>query len=135
TRNTAWGSSARRSSSPRPSIVPVNRSARRGWRRANFNGRQRHTFTRRTRMKIKGSVAGLLSVVLTLAVSSVRAEDKKDIKIGMVAKSQSNAVFQAAYAGAKAAAAELGPKYNANVTIDWQTPADEDAQKQAQAIG
>jgi ribose transport system substrate-binding protein len=29
---------------------------------------------------------------------------------------------------------ELGPKYNANVTIDWQTPADEDAQKQAQAV-
>jgi ribose transport system substrate-binding protein len=71
---------------------------------------------------------------LMLMVSSVHAEDKKDIKIGMVAKSQSNAVFQAAYAGAKAAAVELGPKYNANVTIDWQTPADEDAQKQAQAV-
>jgi ribose transport system substrate-binding protein len=83
-------------------------------------------------MKIRSIVAGL--IVGVLALSSARADDKKDIKIGMVAKSQSNAVFQAAYAGAKAAAAELGPKYNANVTIDWQTPADEDAQKQAQAI-
>ena len=83
-------------------------------------------------MKIRNIVAAL--IVGVLALSSARADDKKDIKIGMVAKSQSNAVFQAAYAGAKAAAKELGPKYNANITIDWQTPADEDAQKQAQAI-
>src|SRR5207237_3756705 len=68
-------------------------------------------------------------------ISSVaQAGDKKDIKIGIVAKGQSNAVFQAAYAGARAAAKELGNKYNANITIDWQTPADEDAQKQAQAL-
>ncbi len=84
-------------------------------------------------MKIQNVVGGLFAVLLAFA-SAVHADDKRDIKIGMVAKSQSNAVFQAAYAGAKAAAAELGPKYNANVTIDWQTPADEDAQKQAQAI-
>jgi ribose transport system substrate-binding protein len=84
-------------------------------------------------MKIRGIIAGLTACVL-MTVSAVRAETR-DIKIGMVAKSQSNAVFQAAYAGAKAAAKELGPKYNANVTIDWQTPADEDAQKQAQAVG
>jgi ribose transport system substrate-binding protein len=58
----------------------------------------------------------------------------KKIKLGMVAKSQSNAVFQAAYAGAQAAAKELGSKYNAEVSIDWQTPPDEDVQKQAQAI-
>src|SRR3954468_1226900 len=81
-------------------------------------------------MKIRAIVGS----ALMWAVSVAHAEDKKDIKIGMVAKSQSNAVFQAAYAGAKAAAAELGPKYNANVSIDWQTPADEDAQKQAQSI-
>jgi len=58
----------------------------------------------------------------------------KKITIGLVAKSQSNPVFQAAYAGAKDAARELGPKYDADVTIDWQTPPDEDAQKQAEAI-
>lgn len=60
--------------------------------------------------------------------------DHKKIVIGMVAKSQSNAVFQAALVGAQDAAKELGPKYDADVTIDWQTPADEDAQKQAQAV-
>src|SRR3954468_7383392 len=65
---------------------------------------------------------------------SARADERKKIRIGLVAKSQSNAVFQAAYAGAKDAAKELGDKYNADITIDWQTPADEDAQKQAEAI-
>jgi ribose transport system substrate-binding protein len=62
------------------------------------------------------------------------AQEKKKITIGLVAKSQSNPVFQAAYKGAQDAAKELGAKYNADVTIDWQTPASEDAQKQAQAI-
>src|SRR5436190_19143049 len=36
---------------------------------------------------------------------------KKQIKIGIVAKSISNAVFQAAHSGAQDAAKELGPKY------------------------
>src|SRR3954468_2106771 len=63
-----------------------------------------------------------------------RADERKKIRIGLVAKSQSNAVFQAAYAGAKDAAKELADQYNADVTIDWQTPTDEDAQKQSEAI-
>lgn len=70
----------------------------------------------------------------TNEASAPSGNQKKHIVLGMVAKSQSNAVFQAAYAGAKAAAKELGDKYNADVEIDWQTPADEDAQKQAEAI-
>ena len=71
--------------------------------------------------------------VLVLCASTSTAQPKK-ITLGMVAKSQSNAVFQAAYAGAKDAAKELGPKYGVEVFIDWQTPPEEDAQKQAQAI-
>jgi ribose transport system substrate-binding protein len=81
--------------------------------------------------RIFGSLAVVIATMLL--VGDVHAQNKK-ITIGMVAKSQSNAVFQAAYAGALAAAKELGPKYNADISIDWQTPADEDAQKQAQAI-
>jgi ribose transport system substrate-binding protein len=87
---------------------------------------------------------GLLTVLVCLAAMvawgvaffgpSAHAQGMKKIKLGMVAKSQSNAVFQAAYAGAQAAAKELGSKYNAEVSIDWQTPPDEDVQKQAQAI-
>src|SRR5688572_4793054 len=59
---------------------------------------------------------------------------KRKIVIGMVAKSQSNDVFQAAYTGAKNAARDLGSKYNADVTIDWRTPAAEDAAKQVEAV-
>ena len=65
-------------------------------------------------------------------MSAARAQQK--IVIGLVAKSQSNPVFQAAYSGAKDAALELGPRYGVTVEIDWQTPPDEDAQKQAEAI-
>ena len=75
--------------------------------------------------------------VPVLSAAGLSAEEKapvKKITIGLVAKSQSNPVFQAAYAGAKDAAKELGPQYGAEVVIDWQTPPDEDAQKQAEAI-
>lgn len=68
-----------------------------------------------------------------LAAGNGAAADSPVI-IGLVAKSQSNPVFQAAYAGARDAARELGPKYGVEVRIDWQTPPDEDAQKQAEAI-
>jgi ribose transport system substrate-binding protein len=58
----------------------------------------------------------------------------KKITIGVVAKSQSNPVFQAAHQGAKDAAAELGKKLGMTIEVNIQTPADEDAQKQAQAV-
>src|SRR5947199_3926999 len=74
------------------------------------------------------------AILLVIGLCAPAFAQKKKITIGLVAKSQSNAVFQAAYAGAKDAARELGEKYNADVTIDWQTPTDEDAQKQAEAI-
>ena len=80
----------------------------------------------------------LMTAALGLtAAGSASAQEKpapKKITIGLVAKSQSNPVFQAAYAGAKDAARELGPQYGVEVSIDWQTPPDEDAQKQAEAI-
>ncbi len=83
-------------------------------------------------------VAAAATLALTLASGArLLAQSKpasKKITIGLVAKSQSNPVFQAAYAGAKDAARELGPQYGAEVAIDWQTPPDEDAQKQAEAI-
>lgn len=84
-----------------------------------------------------------MTLVLALAGCSSQEDAKPEkrsagppgrITIGLVAKSQSNPVFQAAYTGARDAARELGPKYGAQVVIDWQTPPDEDAQKQAQAI-
>lgn len=54
--------------------------------------------------------------------------------IGVVAKSQTNPVFQAAKSGAEDAARDLSKKYNVEITALWQTPVNEDAQKQAQFV-
>lgn len=66
-------------------------------------------------------------------VAPVLAQPKK-VTIGIVAKSQSNPVFQAAHQGAKDAAKELGEKLGVEVIVNIQTPPNEDAQKQAQAV-
>ncbi len=62
------------------------------------------------------------------------AQEKPKIVLGIVAKSQSNPVFQAAHQGARDAAKELGAQYGVDVEINIQTPPEEDAQKQAQAV-
>ncbi|GJM21475.1 MAG: sugar ABC transporter substrate-binding protein [Planctomycetota bacterium] len=59
---------------------------------------------------------------------------RERVVLGLVGKSQSNPVFQAAYTGAKAAAAELGAQRGIDVVIDWQTPPDEDPAAQAAAL-
>jgi ribose transport system substrate-binding protein len=58
----------------------------------------------------------------------------RGVTIGMIAKSQSNPVFLAARKGAEARAAELTAASGIPVKIDWRTPNDEDAQKQAEFI-
>lgn len=58
----------------------------------------------------------------------------RTVLIGVVAKSQTNDVFQAAHAGARDAAVELGAKYGVKIEIEIRTPNDEDATKQAEAI-
>lgn len=75
----------------------------------------------------------VLAVAALTFCGAAYGQNKK-ITIGIVAKSQSNPVFQAAHAGALDAAKELGPKYGVDVTINIQTPPQEDAQKQAQAV-
>jgi len=62
------------------------------------------------------------------------AGPKKDFKIVMIAKSSNNAVFAASKVGAEDAAKELSAKNNANITIDWQTPNEEDAEEQSRRI-
>lgn len=81
-------------------------------------------------MKFTASLFFLFAGVL-LATS---AEPKKSYTFGLVAKSQSNPVFQAARTGAEQAAKDLGAKNGLTIKIDWRTPNDEDAQKQAEAI-
>lgn len=58
----------------------------------------------------------------------------KKFVITMIAKSSTNPVFMPAKTGAEAAAKEVGPTYNADIQIDWQTPEKEDGQVQAQNI-
>jgi ribose transport system substrate-binding protein len=72
---------------------------------------------------------GALLLGLTL---SARAEES--YTLGMIAKSQGNQFFEAAHAGANDAARELGAKYGIKIKIDWRTPNEEDAQKQAEFI-
>ncbi|MFZ5495699.1 MAG: substrate-binding domain-containing protein [Verrucomicrobiota bacterium] len=74
----------------------------------------------------------LLAASLALALAGTAAE--RTLIIGLVAKSQGNPVFQAARVGAEDAAKELGAKHQMAIRIDWRTPNEEDAQKQAEAI-
>ena len=80
---------------------------------------------------MKQFIASVLGLSLALTVHS---EQKKSYTLGLVAKSQGNPVFQAARVGAEQAAKDLGQKYGIAIKIDWRTPNEEDAQKQAEAI-
>jgi ribose transport system substrate-binding protein len=61
-------------------------------------------------------------------------DGRRVIKIGMIAKSESNDVFQAAHTGALDEAKTLSDANNVNIQIIWRTPPDEDASKQADGI-
>ncbi len=77
----------------------------------------------------------LLSILLSVGLAAtLHAEQKKSYTIGLIAKSQGNPVFQAARVGAMDAARDLSKKYGITIKIDWRTPNEEDAQKQAEAI-
>ena len=76
----------------------------------------------------------LLAALAALAVPGFAAQAPRTLIIGLVAKSQGNPVFQAARVGAEDAAKELSAKLNLTIKIDWRTPNEEDAQKQADAI-
>jgi ribose transport system substrate-binding protein len=79
------------------------------------------------------AIVSLASVSVLGLAFAAHAQSQSYI-IGLVAKSQSNPVFQAARVGANDAARDLGRQYGITIKIDWRTPNEEDAQKQAQAI-
>jgi ribose transport system substrate-binding protein len=94
-------------------------------------------------MRGKTSFFGILVLAIALVTLSplareksrlASAADKRTIRIGMVAKSEANDVFQAAHTGALDAAKELGEKDGVDIQIDWRTPPTDDAAKQADAI-
>jgi ribose transport system substrate-binding protein len=74
-----------------------------------------------------------LGLACALADASQAAE-KKSYTLGMIAKSQGNQFFEAARAGANAAAREIGGEHGISIKIDWRTPNEEDAQKQADYV-
>jgi ribose transport system substrate-binding protein len=76
----------------------------------------------------------LISFLLTVTAAVTLSAAPRTITIGLVAKSQGNPVFQAARVGAEDAAKALSEKHGVNIRIDWRTPNEEDAQKQAEAI-
>src|SRR3989454_1106626 len=76
----------------------------------------------------------ILTLLAVLAGALTVQAQKKSYTIGLVAKSQGNPVFQAARVGAEQAARDLGSKFGIKIKIDWRTPNEEDAQKQAEAI-
>lgn len=71
--------------------------------------------------------------LLFLTLSAV-ACGQRVLTLGMVAKSQGNPFFEAARAGAEAAARDLGAEHGLTIRIDWRTPIEEDAQKQAEFL-
>src|SRR5579863_3945929 len=73
-------------------------------------------------------------LVAAYAFSFDTARAGQSYTLGMIAKSQGNPFFEAARAGANDAARELGARHGIQIKIDWRTPNEEDAQKQAQFI-
>jgi ribose transport system substrate-binding protein len=66
--------------------------------------------------------------------TSNSAAGKKDFRFALIAKCQNNPVFQAAKTGAEDAANDLNAKLGVTIKVDWQTPNEEDAQKQAETV-
>src|SRR5687767_14567915 len=80
------------------------------------------------------STLALVAAAATTLAFAQPAGQKKTYTIGLVAKSQNNPVFLAAKTGAEDAAKDLGKSMGVTIKIDWQTPMQEDAQKQAALI-
>src|SRR5438552_7634020 len=75
-----------------------------------------------------------LSASLVLCFVPLLVCGQKSYTLGMVAKSQGNPFFEAARVGANDAARELSAKHGLKIRIDWRTPNEEDAQKQAEIV-
>lgn len=71
----------------------------------------------------------------TTAGGGAEANGKRsEYTFALIAKSQSNPVFQAARTGAEDAAVEFGKKHGVKINILWRTPNEEDAQKQVELL-
>jgi ribose transport system substrate-binding protein len=66
--------------------------------------------------------------------SSPAAPGARHYVFAMIAKNQGNPVFQAARVGAEDAARDIGAKLGVDIRVQWQTPNEEDAQKQVEFL-
>ncbi len=78
------------------------------------------------------STTGTTATAQSKTDGVTRKKDK--LKITVIAKSNSNPVFQSAHEGARVAAKELTAATGCEITIDVRTPDQEDGQVQAQRI-
>ena len=78
----------------------------------------------------------LLRSILAIAALFISPQlfAQKSYTFGMIAKSQGNPFFEAARVGANDAARDLSAKHGIKIQIDWRTPNEEDAQKQAEML-
>jgi ribose transport system substrate-binding protein len=83
---------------------------------------------------MKTILTPLFLALLAAPAPGAANDAPRSITIGVIAKSQSNPVFQAARVGAEDAARDLGARDHLSIRIDWRTPNEEDAQKQSEAV-
>lgn len=78
--------------------------------------------------------AGLLAGCGKESSSPTPAGKKKEYVFALIAKNQGNPVFQAARTGAEDAARDLSAKLGVPIKVQWQTPNEDDAQKQVEFL-
>src|ERR1022692_101 len=87
-----------------------------------------------TMAAIASGIAGISCSRPPEGQTRVQGSRKSDYVFGLIAKSQNNPVFVSCRIGAEDAAVELSKRYGVRISVRWQTPNEEDAQKQAQFI-
>src|SRR5260221_4823048 len=75
----------------------------------------------------------LVASFICITDAAVQAADRT-LTFGVIAKANNNPVFQVVRVSAEAEAKRLTAEKGVPVKIDWRTPNEEDAQKQAEAI-
>src|ERR1700733_4608289 len=83
-------------------------------------------------MKTANCIFFLVSL-LCLGDTVAKAADRT-LTFGVIAKANNNPVFQVVRVSAEAEAKKLTAEKGVPVKIDWRTPDEENAQKQAEAI-
>jgi ribose transport system substrate-binding protein len=82
----------------------------------------------------KFTISLLAAFALNIGHAPSASAAQKTYTFGMIGKSQGNPFFEAAHSGANDAARDLSAKHGLTIRIDWRTPNEEDAQKQADMI-